>query len=179
MKYPGKKIAEIGAPVLAGLLALTTVLTTAPAMQVQAVTDAEQAIENEYPGATEAASEKNKNETVYAVLDANGKIEEITVDEWLQNEDKADKLKDQTNLSGIKNTSGNETVEQNGNEVIWNANGSDIHYQGTYDGELPVKVGITYRLDGKEVSAEEIAGKEGDVEIRFDYTVLQTENVSG
>ncbi|MBQ6622027.1 MAG: hypothetical protein IJH75_04260 [Mogibacterium sp.] len=178
-KFNNNRISRLGAAVLSGLLVAGTVLMTTPQMPVLAETSAEQAVENEFPGLTEASPEKSKSETVYAVLDANGKTTEITVDEWLQNEEKADKLRDYSDLTDITNTSGNETFEQKGKDIVWNANGSDIHYQGTYEGELPVKVGITYRLNGKEVSAEEIAGQEGDVEIAFDYTVLQTDHVSG
>lgn len=48
--------------------------------------------------------------------------------------------------------------------------GNDIYYQGTTEKETPVNVKITYYLDGKEMTADEIAGKSGKVTVRFDYT---------
>ena len=46
---------------------------------------------------------------------------------------------------------------------------ADIKYEGTSIKTPDVGVKIKYFLDGKEMSAEEIAGKSGDVKIKFDY----------
>ena len=54
--------------------------------------------------------------------------------------------------------------------MTWQADGNDIFYQGTSESELPVTQKLTYYLDGKEVTPEELAGKSGEVTIRFDYT---------
>ena len=55
--------------------------------------------------------------------------------------------------------------------MVWEADGSDIKYKGTIDKELPVSVKVRYYLDGKSISAGDIAGKAGNVTIRFDYTI--------
>ena len=52
---------------------------------------------------------------------------------------------------------------------VWDAAGNDIYYRGDLKKELPVDLSLTYMLDGKIVSADEIAGKSGHVTIRFDY----------
>ncbi len=44
-------------------------------------------------------------------------------------------------------------------KLTWQADGSDIYYQGTTDKELPVTVKLTYYLDGKEISPEDLAVK--------------------
>ena len=54
---------------------------------------------------------------------------------------------------------------------------NDIYYQGNITKELPVDMKITYTLDGKTVSPEELAGQSGQVTIRFDYTNRQKEKV--
>ena len=54
--------------------------------------------------------------------------------------------------------------------MTWQADGNDIFYQGTSESELPVTQKLTYYLDGREVTPEELAGKSGEVTIRFDYT---------
>lgn len=61
------------------------------------------------------------------------------------------------------------------------AGGKDIYYQGTATAEPPVTQKVTYYLDGKEISPEDLAGKSGKVKIRFDYTntTSYTETVNG
>ena len=50
------------------------------------------------------------------------------------------------------------------------ADGQESSKQTQEEKELPVDVRITYRLDGKEIAPEDLAGKSGRVEIRIDYT---------
>ena len=119
--------------------------------------------------AEETTGETEKNETVYIVTDASGKPDDVVVSEWLKNVKKADVLKDVTSLENIENVSGEETFSQNGEELTWQSGGNDIYYQGTTDEELPVAVNVTYELDGKTVTPEEIKGQSGHVKIRFDY----------
>lgn len=57
------------------------------------------------------------------------------------------------------------------------ANGKDSYTQENLQKELPVDMAISYRLDGKEVSAEELAGKSGKLTMRFDYINRQYEDV--
>ncbi len=126
-----------------------------------------------------SSSKKDKSETVYAILDADGNKEKVVVNEWLTNKSGADEISDTSNLKKIENTSGDQKYTKDGDQLTWKANGSDIHYQGTTDEELPVNVNVSYYLNGNEVSASEIAGKSGDVEIHFDYDVNRTEVVDG
>lgn len=44
--------------------------------------------------------------------------------------------------------------------------------------ELPIGLDITYRLNGKTVTAGELAGKSGRVTVRFDYTNQQSRDVT-
>ncbi|MCR4624372.1 MAG: hypothetical protein K5795_00220 [Lachnospiraceae bacterium] len=110
-----------------------------------------------------------KEETVYIVADANGLPKKVIVSDWLKNAGKDAKLTDVSELTDIENVKGNETFTKNGNECVWDANGADISYQGRTDKELPVDVKVTYILDGKVMTPEEIKGRSGHVTIRFDY----------
>lgn len=47
--------------------------------------------------------------------------------------------------------------------------GEDSYSQETMEKELPVSQNISYQLDGKAISAENLAGKSGRVSIRFSY----------
>ena len=126
----------------------------------------------------EALKKLSKNETVYVIADASGAAKKIIVSDWLKGVDKKGKVKDVSNLKGVKNVKGDETYTVNeDNAYEWAANGDDIYYQGTGTTELPVKLKLSYKLNGKTVSADEIAGKSGKVTIRIDYENTQKEKV--
>ncbi len=123
----------------------------------------------------------DKEESVYLISDANGNVDKTIVVDHLNNKDKKDTIEDASNLSDIENVKGKETFEQNGDKITWQAGGNDIYYQGTASEEPPVTQKVTYYLDGKEISPEDLAGKSGKVKIRFDYTNTTsfTETVNG
>lgn len=125
--------------------------------------------------------EVGKDETVYIVADNTGKSKEVIVSDWLKNPEGKDNLEDASDLKDIKNVKGDETFKEKDGKLTWAAKGKDIYYQGTTDKEIPVEQSITYYLDGKEMSADEIAGKSGKVKIRFDYknNVKTVETVNG
>lgn len=110
-----------------------------------------------------------KEESVYVKADPSGKVINTTVTEWLKNTGKGS-LSDTTELDEIKNIKGEEAFTESGNELTWEAVGDDIYYQGTTEKELPVGVTITYRLNGEEISAEDLQGKDGKLEIHIQYT---------
>lgn len=126
----------------------------------------------------EALKKLSKNETVYVIADANGAAKKIIVSDWLKGVDTKGKVKDVSNLKDVKNVKGDETYTVNeDNAYEWAAKGDDIYYQGTGTTELPVKLKLSYKLNGKTVSADEIAGKSGKVTIRIDYENTQKEKV--
>ena len=118
---------------------------------------------------TGAETETLKDETVYVFGDAEGNVSDVIVNEWLKNPEGKDVLTDNSELKDIENVNGYETCVQNGNELTWEADGADIVYQGRSEAKLPVEVKVSYKLDGKDISAEDIAGKSGKVTVRFDY----------
>ena len=119
---------------------------------------------------------EGKEETVYVIADASGRPEETIVSAWLKNPEGADSLEDRSDLNDIVNVKGDETFTENADGgLTWAAGGSDIHYQGTTDRELPVSTAITYALDGRTVTPEELAGATGHLTITFDYTNNVTE----
>lgn len=178
MRKLNNKIKRIGAPILAGVLACSTALFYVP--QMNAVhADTEKSVNENFPEMLKTAQTGDKSETVYAVMDADGNTTDVSVSEWLKNEGKSNNLSDYSNLKNIKNTSGDEKMSRDGNKLVWAAKGKDIHYTGDYDGELPVKVKVSYYLNGTKVSADEIAGKKGNVKIRFDYDINDSVKENG
>ena len=126
-------------------------------------------------------NDADKDESVYLISDANGNVDKTIVVDHLKNKDKKDTIEDASNLKDITNVNGKETFDQNGDKITWQAGGNDIYYQGTSSDEPPVSQKVTYYLDDKEISPEDLAGKSGKVKIRFDYTnnTTFTETVNG
>lgn len=111
-----------------------------------------------------------KDETVFSKTDNSGKSYKTIVSAHLKNTDEQELLNDMTNLFDIKNTNGEETFSQNGEAIIWNSNGKDIYYQGESKENLPIDMKISYKLDDKDISSDEIIGKNGKVTINIQYT---------
>lgn len=125
--------------------------------------------------------EKDKTETVYAKADADGTVNEVTVNTVLKNKNEK-KIQDYSNLTDIKNIKGDEEyTRQSDGTILWDNQGEDIEYEGKSSEQLPVTVQISYFLDDKEISPKELAGKSGSLKIRFDYEnhTKEETNVNG
>lgn len=140
------------------ILAMTAVVTMlgAGAVPVSAASGAQKGVE--------------KDETVYVVTEADGSQTDITVSDELHNSQKLDRIHDVSNLQDIENVKGDETFKQGKKGALtWNAGGKDIFYQGTTEEEAPVQLGISYFLDGDEVSGADMKGASGKVKIVIHY----------
>lgn len=115
-----------------------------------------------------------KEETVYAKIDGSGSVKSVTVSDQLKNISSQSKLEDISDLQDIINVKGDEAFSAMGKSVVWDTADADICYQGTTSKKLPVGIQITYKLDGKNISAADLKGKSGHVVIRYTY-----ENKSG
>ncbi len=124
---------------------------------------------NELINQKSGVDDTTKDETVYIIADAKGNSGKVIVEEWLKNRDGADTIEDVSDLTGITNVKGDETFTQDGDKLTWQANGSDIYYEGTTTKQVPITEQVTYYLDGNEIEPEELAGKSGRVTLRFDY----------
>ena len=155
----------------AGSAATENVEETEVSEEAEDTEDAESSLKDLLDnGSKVSEKEIGKEETVYVIADNTGKEQKIIVSDHLINNDDKDTLEDASTLKDIENVKGDETFTQSGNKVTWQADGNDIFYQGTSESGLPVTQKLTYYLDGKEVTPEELAGKSGEVTIRFDYT---------
>jgi putative membrane protein len=115
---------------------------------------------------------------VYVLTAADGSVKKIIVSDWLKNALNSASLSDVSTLTDILNVKGDETFTTgSGDETVWDAGGNDIYYQGTTDKALPVTLSVSYKLDGSDISADELAGKSGKVTIRYEYQNNQYEMV--
>ncbi len=119
-----------------------------------------------------------KEESVYSKLDNNGMVYQTTVSNHLKNTEKSELLKDISDLMNIENVSGDQKFNEEQGKLIWKAEGEDIYYQGNTEKELPIQCKITYKLNGKEISKEEIIGKSGLVKISFEFINKEQRNVT-
>ena len=110
-----------------------------------------------------------KDETVYVKLDASGKVTSVTVSDQLKNVSGLKDIEDVSGLKDIENVKGEEEFNQKDGKLVWSGDGRDICYQGTTSEQLPVGIGVTYTLDGKEISAKELEGQSGHLKIRYEY----------
>ena len=178
MKTAKKELLKIVAVAAAGVIAGTgvTAATIGAAKKTDGTKSTATSVSSESESKTESTA---KNETVYVLANADGSVKKIIVSDWIKNSLNEKSLKDKTELGDIKNVKGDESyVMDSDNMRVWNADGADIYYQGTISKELPVDLKVSYKLDGKAVSAEEIAGKSGKATIRFDYTNKQYSEVN-
>ena len=111
----------------------------------------------------------SKEETVYAKLNSDGSVKSILVNEHLINNEKLDSIEDYSELEDILNINSNHTYTKKDNLLTWNSKGSDIFYQGISKKETPVTENITYKLNGEDISLNDLIGKSGKVEITIKY----------
>ena len=112
-----------------------------------------------------AADCGSRDETVYVDMDADGNLTGIVSSVYLSNPSNFDEISDHTMLTNIKSLSSNDSPAIDGDQATFRADGKDVIYQGTAEKELPFSVSVEYSLDGKKMSAQEMAGKGGHVTI--------------
>lgn len=111
----------------------------------------------------------SKEETVYSKLNVDGSTNYTMVTEHLHNDSNKDVIKDESDLQKIINTNGNEEYSLEKYNLTWKANGKDIYYKGTTEKELPVQLKVTYSLNEKEMSVQDMLGKSGKVKMTLQY----------
>lgn len=132
-----------------------------------------------------SAAGTHKDETVYVNLDSAGNIQDTIVSDWLHSDDATQRITDKSDLKNIQNVKTDEKSIQQGDTLSWVLNtdnsGKNIYYQGTTDKKTPLEISMAYTLDGKTVSASEIAGKSGKVTVSLTLknTDAQTVTVNG
>jgi putative membrane protein len=129
-----------------------------------------------------SSAKVTKQESVYVIANPDGSTKSITVSDQLQGAaGESGTIKDVSDLSDIKNVKGDETFDQNGQNLTWNLNGADIFYQGKTDKSLPVSVKLIYELDGAKVNPQDIVGESGKLKItvKYENNCIESKTVDG
>lgn len=114
-----------------------------------------------------AAESPEKEENVYASLADDGTVEGI----YVVNEydlEKDTKITDYGDYTEVTNLSSEDEITENGNEYTVQGKKGKFYYQGDLASkDLPWEIAISYYLDGEKISADDLAGKSGSLEIRI------------
>ena len=130
------------------------------------------------PAFAAGKSSFSKSETVYAVMNGDGSIKSTTVSEHLYSVSGLANITDKTTLTDIQNTESDAEFTQNGEELVWNTNDTDVYYKGNTDKALPIDVKVTYALDGQEAALEDIIGKSGHLTVTVNLKNNETDTVN-
>lgn len=130
------------------------------------------------PAAAASKPAFSKDETVYAVLEADGSVRSTTVSEHLYHADGLSSVTDRTTLTDIVNTESDAEFTQNGESLVWNTSDTDVYYKGSTDKQLPLAAAVTYTLDGVEKPLEELLGQSGHLVVTVQLTNQTAETLT-
>lgn len=112
-------------------------------------------------------SSSEKEEVIYTTLDASGKPKSS----YVVNSFSKGNITDYGNYDSVKMLNTNDQIKQNGDTITFTTEAKKAYYEGKLkDTKIPWNISLRYYLDGKEYSAEEMAGKSGKLKIRFQIT---------
>jgi putative membrane protein len=108
----------------------------------------------------------SRNETIYVTLNNQGSPEMTKVVTWLHTDSKSSSI-DMADLSGVKNVKGRENPTISNGSITFTEPCRDIFYSGTTSKALPIAIDIRYKLAGKPVKPEKLAGRSGRMQMRI------------
>ena len=111
-----------------------------------------------------------KNESVYVVLDPEGRVidQRIVNRIYRSQNEAAAQIKDYGDYRSINNMTSEAAPMVKDNMILWDSNllrEGDIFYEGVTDKELPVTFQIEYYLEGKKIKPAALPGKSGRLRI--------------
>ena len=113
----------------------------------------------------QAAGSTAKEENVYVNLKQDGSVDGVYVVNAYRLEQDT-QIVDYGNYESVKNLSSDAGIESRKGTVTVDAKAGEFFYQGNLRSkEIPWEIAISYTLDGKKISAEELAGKNGRLKI--------------
>lgn len=110
------------------------------------------------------AAPSEKEEVIYIMTDASGKVTDMEA----VNIFSGGEIVDYGDYSAVKSLNTTDAITQNGDKITFSSKAEKVYYQGTMKNTaIPWNISIRYFLDGKEYSSSDIAGKSGALEIHF------------
>jgi len=119
---------------------------------------------------TEKGKYATKDEAIYGKLGANGALQDMYVVNTFH-DTKPGSITDYGDYTDVRNLSNLSDIKlTDDGKVRFQAEkgDNDFYYQGGVDNQpLPWDIDITYKLDGKEVDPDDLAGKNGSLELQI------------
>lgn len=120
---------------------------------------------NEMTSLAEAESPAEKQEVVYATLENSGVVKHLYAVNVLKGA-KGALIQDHGAYESVSNLTNTSEITHLSDAVLFEMPDEDFSYQGNMvSTDLPWSISFTYRLDGQEVQAADLAGKSGALEI--------------
>lgn len=120
--------------------------------------------------AADTTPNTEKEEVVYANLEADGTIKEINVVNIFDLK-AAGRIVDYGNYENLRNMTTTDAIDYSGDTVKIDAKPGKLYYEGKLkETQLPWNISVTYYLDGKKCTPEELAGKDGALKIALKIT---------
>ena len=117
-----------------------------------------------------AAASVDKTETVHVQTDPTGTVSQVTVEDLLANDAQADQLQDRSTLQDIVPKDDDQSFAQGADgSLTWTTKGKQVSYEGSTSQQPPVRISVSYQLDGAPVDPSKLAGASGHLDIRIDY----------
>lgn len=114
-----------------------------------------------------STSNNEKEEVVYIMTDAKGGVNSVNV----VNIFGKGSITDYGNYNAVKMLTSTEPINKDGDKITFSTDDDRVYYQGTLDNaQIPWNIDISYKLDGKTISPDDLAGKSGAVEIHISIT---------
>ena len=122
-----------------------------------------------------ADSPTQKEEVVYGILNTDGSVDHV----YVVNRFESGTITDYGDYTEVRNLTTADPLTVNGDEITAGTGADQLYYQGTLQSkDLPWNIAVTYLLDGKEVSAQDLGGKSGALQIKISVTQNETVDAS-
>ncbi|UNT93452.1 hypothetical protein [Allobaculum sp. Allo2] len=171
-------IQKLGAALLSSALSLSALPVSVLAREAEPSNASRTILQEESAKSKKDAKDTTKTETVYSFLDENGNISKTIVTSWLHNPNGLGEISENLKLSDVQDLKEDNKPTVSGDVYTWNVNGNDLYYQGTSREKLPVQIKVTYSLDGKTMTAEQLKGKSGHLKMNVEFVNDQKKTVN-
>ena len=111
-------------------------------------------------------------------MNDDGSISSTTVSEHVYSASGLSNVTDKSSLTNIQNTESDAAFTQNGEDITWNTDDTDVYYKGDTDRSLPISAKITYAMDGQEAALEDLIGKSGHLTVTIALTNSETDTIT-
>jgi putative membrane protein len=121
-----------------------------------------------------------RTQTVYSVLDWDGKVLDTSIVNWIRIEGEGKiAIEDYPEIENLTTLDPEVRPKIESQKVTWDVECKgvkDIFYTGNTTKPLPIKTNISLKLDGQNTTPEEMLGESGKVDIAIEFENLMSSN---